>query len=492
MKPCLWIGCLWVSLSVWAQTPGDFPDQFKAFAEEQLAQWNAISVAVSIVKDGKVILAEGYGQRDPEAGLAANGNTLYAIGSCSKAMTATAVGILVDQKKLTWDSKAADLIPGFQLRDPTATALLTPVDMLSHRSGLPRHDSAWYGTNFTRRELIQNLRFLEPSAELREVFQYNNLMYMAAGVLVEEVSGQSWEAFTQEHILNPLGMKRANFSVTAMQKDDNHALPYEQRQGKNERVDFRSIDAVGPAGAINASAREMANWMLLNLGEGEFADQRLIEAGTLQKIHMAHTAIPQPTIDPELGPASYCLGWSVSSYRGHLTLGHSGGIDGFRALVWLLPHQELGITVLTNLGGTPITNIMAYRAADLLTGLEPMDWAAKRKQEIEERRTAQEAEEEDKPVPGTKPTHALADYQGTYNHAGYGSVEIGVQGEQLHMTFHTFKIPLKHWHFDTFSATETVYEDTKLNFQTGEDGSIASLSITLEGAVDPIVFKRQP
>jgi CubicO group peptidase (beta-lactamase class C family) len=472
-----------------AQIPVDnFSRDFGEFVREQLQSWNVPSVAVSVVKDGKLVLAEGYGYRDPENKKPADGDTQYAIGSCSKAFTATTIGILVDQGKLQWDSKVVDLIPGFVLKDPIANAQLTPVDMLSHRSGLPRHDGAWYGTNFTREELIHNLRHLEPSAEFRERFQYNNLMFMTAGYVVEHVSGKTWEAFTQEHLLDPLGMTRANFSVEEMARDPNHALPFEQEDGKNERVPYRGIDAVGPAGSINASAREMANWMLLNLGEGEFDGKRIIEAATLQRIHLAHTALPRPYDEPEFGPVSSCLGWGVSSYRGQVILTHSGGIDGYRSTVWLLPNAELGITILNNVGGPPINNILVYRAIDLLLGMEPIDWASKRREEFEQQQAAQE---EDKPVGGTRPTHALVDYAGEYVNPGYGSVTIVNQGPDFNFTFHTFSSTLKHWHYNVFTIADTQYEDTKVTFHVNEDGAINSLAIDLESSVGPIVFERK-
>ena len=209
-------------------TEQEFLDYIRKQAEDGLKLWDSPSVAIGIIKDGKVVLCEGFGHRDVEAGFPATGKSLYQMGSCSKAFTSALVAILVDQGKLSWDEPLINYLPNVRFLEDYTTSNLTMRDILSHRSGLPRHEYAWYGTDFTKEELVFNLRYLEPNKPIRTKFQYNNYGYILAGYAVEKITGKTWEECVQEYILNPLGMERSNMFVDATTTDPDHAEPYDR------------------------------------------------------------------------------------------------------------------------------------------------------------------------------------------------------------------------------------------------------------------------
>lgn len=255
------------------------------FVEQVMKDWHVPGLAVAIVKDGQVVYAKGFGYRDVKKELKVTPDTLFAIGSCSKAFTATALAILAGEGKLDWDKSVRDYLPDFRLHDAYATAQLRPRDLVTHQSGLPRHDLIWYGSPLSRKELFDRLHHLEPSKPLHAKYQYNNLMFMTAGVLIERISGSTWEEFVRRRILDPLGMKTSTFSVNDSQKTSNFSLPYQEQKGEVKEIPFRNIDAIGPAGSINSSVNEMTRWLLVQLGKGKFEGRQVIPEKNLGEVH---------------------------------------------------------------------------------------------------------------------------------------------------------------------------------------------------------------
>ena len=250
----------------------DSIDGLGKFIDEQLQISKVPGLAIAIVKDGEVILSQGFGKRNIDQDLEATAETLFAIGSCTKAFTTTAMGILVDEGKLDWDKPVREFLPTFKMFDPYVSDHMTPRDLVCHRSGLPRHDFMWYGAPYTRQEIFDRLQYLEPSKDFRAVWQYQNLMYMTAGYLAGQIAGCDWEAFVRQRILDPLDMHSSNFSVDASQQAPNFAIPYNEKDDVVRPIPFRNIDAVGPAGSINSSVSEMARWLLLNLDKDKHGD----------------------------------------------------------------------------------------------------------------------------------------------------------------------------------------------------------------------------
>ncbi len=352
---------------------------FDAFVEAQMKEWKVPGVAIAIVKDGKVVLERGYGQRDVKGALAVDAATLFAIGSSTKAFTALDLALLVDEGKLEWDKPVVSYMPDFKLQDETATKLMTPRDLLTHRSGLPRHDLMWYGSNATREEMYGRLQYLQPSASVRNRFQYQNLMVMTAGILAGELTGTTWEAFTRERILVPLGMESTVFSAPDAEKSGNLSKPYELKKDTEELTEmaYRDVRALGPAGTIYSSANDMADWLRLQLGDGTLDGKRIVSATQLAETHKPQMVAESPFVYPEKPIVLYGLGWFVQPYRGHARIHHGGNIDGFSAMVSLMPDENAGAVILTNLNGNPLAMILADAIHDRLLELEPIDWSGR-------------------------------------------------------------------------------------------------------------------
>jgi CubicO group peptidase (beta-lactamase class C family) len=477
-------------------------DGFDEFVESAMKSWSVPGLAVAIVKDGKVVLAKGYGLRNVQRKLPVTPDTLFAIGSSTKAFTTMAMGILVEEGKLAWDEPVTKYLPTFELKDKVAGAGMTPRDLVTHRSGLPRHDLVWYNANRARAEIVAGLRYLEPNESFREKFQYQNLMFLTAGHLAAEVAGMSWEEVIRTRIFDPLGMKNSNFAVGMSQKGPDFATPYTLKEKIAVDIPFRVIDTVGPAGSINSSVNDMAKWLLLNLGGGAIAGKRIVAARQVQDMHRPQMVIqtfPGLFEDPEIQQPAYGLGWFVESYRGKKRVHHGGAIDGFMAQVSFLPSEGIGVVVLTNLGGTPLPDIVARQASDRLMGLEPIDWngRALERRAVGEKASAaaKKAAGEERKI-GTKPAHTLDEYAGEYAHPAYGSVIVTANGGSLSARFHDMPMRLNHWHFETFRADleEKSLAELKLFFQffTDAQGEVDRLTVPFEPSVEPIAFKKLP
>jgi len=486
-------------------------DGFDNFVEATLKDWTVPGSAVVVVKDGEVILSRGYGLRDVERGLEVTPRTIFAIGSATKAFTTMSLALLADEGKIDWDTPVRQYLPSFTLYDTFATERMTPRDLVTHRSGLPRHDLAWYNSPASRAELVGRLRYLQPNKDFRTVWQYQNLMYVTAGYLVEVVTGRPWEEFVKERIFTPLGMGRGNLSVDDSKRTDDYALPYKDEDGKPVEIPFRNIDTIGPAGSINSSVEDMARWLLLHLSDGSLGDKRVVSAGQLAQLHAPQMVMPEgaglTTKYKEAPHASYGMGWFVQPYRGHDMIHHGGNIDGFSAMVAFLPAEQIGVVALSNRDGNPVPMILALDVFDRLLGLDRVPWNARHKEDDAEIKKAAERGKEKSAsdrVEGKGPSHPLADYAGEYEHPGYGVLTVTVQegdgkednsqqGAALTARYNNIDLALAHYHYDVF---ELVYDrfDLRLKavFSTNARGDIDSLSVPLELTTPDIVFKRLP
>lgn len=469
---------------------------FDQFITDMMKEWEVPGMAIAIVKEGQVIYSKGFGSRNVEKELKVTPQTLFAIGSCSKAFTAVTLGILVDEGKLEWDKPARDYLPSFKLKDSFASERMTPRDLVCHRSGLPRHDYMWYNSSFSRKELFDRLPYLEPSKDFRTTYQYQNLMFMTAGYLVGQIAGTTWEEFTKERILDPLGMKGSNFSVEDSNKAEDFALPYFKKEEKVIEISFRNIDTVGPAGSINSSVADMANWLLLNLNKGKVGDKQIISEGNLQEIHSPQMISSNRLRYDELFYGLYGMGWGITAYRGHIMLSHGGGIDGFTARVSLMPKDKLGLVILTNMSGTPLPSIIAYSAYDRLLGLDPIDWHKRIKEEGEKAKKEEEKSKKEKEKErklNTNPSHPIEDYIGEYEHPGYGVASVTKDGDQLKVVYNSIEFLMTHYHYDVFEIENEMFDITqKISFLADVKGNIHQAAIQMEPAVEAILFTRLP
>jgi CubicO group peptidase (beta-lactamase class C family) len=378
---------------------------FDEYVTKAISDWKVQGCGIAIVKNGAVIYAKGFGYRDVKNNLPADENTLFAIGSCTKAFTSTGVCILVDQGKIDLDKPVISYIPTFRLYDDYATMNITPRDLMCHRSGLPRHDFVWYGSDFSRKEIIDRLRYLEPSKPFRTTFQYQNMMFLTAGYLTEQVSGMQWEDYIKENILTPLDMSNTDFTVKAMQQTSDYSKPYRDEKGTVKEIPFRDIPAMAPAGAINSNVKEMANWIIMQLNNGNYNGKQIVTSSSMNEMHTPQMVSPGG-MNKDVFYHSYGLGWDITSYRGHLRVEHGGNIDGFTAEVALYPMDSIGIVVLANMENTTLVSIVRNYAMDKFFGLEEIDWSARFFPDFkksEENNNEEESNKDKDRVPDTEP-----------------------------------------------------------------------------------------
>jgi CubicO group peptidase (beta-lactamase class C family) len=468
-----------------------------AFAAEQLKEWKTPGAAIGVAHDGKVILLKGYGYRDLEKQLPVTPETLFAIGSITKSFTVTLLGMLSDENKLDWDKPVRAYLPGFALQDEVAATRMTPRDLVTHRSGLPRHDALWYGSPLTRMQMFERLRYLEPSRDFRQLYQYNNLMFMTAGILAEQIDGKSWEQQIREKIFAPLGMRLSNLSVSESQKAADFAQPYQEIKETMKKVPFRNIDAVGPAGSINSCVADMMAYAEMHLKRGKQGERQLLSAAMAGQMQAPQMVMPGEPPFAELSGSSYAMAFTVHYYRGHKVVSHGGAIDGFTALLGFLPAEKISVVILTNRSGSQVPATLSRYVFDRLLGLEVVDWT-RRLKEQQARQRASEEEARKKGYTGkregTRPSHDLKDYSGTYEHPAYGAIRVTESAGKLRAAFQAFDVPLEHFHYDTFEVPDSdtgPLDGAKVTFQTNVKGDIASLSVPLEPAVKEIVFTRK-
>ncbi len=472
---------------------------FDQLGEDALKALKVTGAAMAVVKNDKIVYAKGFGYKDLENKTPATPDTIFAIGSSSKAFTVFALGRLVDEGKLEWDAPVRNYIPWFKLYDQEAGARLSVRDLVTHRSGLPRHDLLWYNNKTASREdLVRALAYLPPTADLREKWQYNNLMFLTAGYLLETLTGKPWEEAVRSLVFEPLGMKRSNFSVLDSQKDSDFAYPYNFVDKAYEKLPFRDITNVGPAGSINSSVNEMARWVSVHLADGKFEGRDLLSASTVSDMHNPHMVTGAVSSSPDIAATAYAMGWFTDVYRGHRRVHHGGNIDGFSAQVAFLPDDGLGFVVLTNMNGTSYPELLVRTATDKILGLEAHDWIGEAVKQLEKAEGEIKKAEEKKitrKVPGTKPAHPLADYAGLYVHPGYGSLAVELAAGRLSFTYNAIKTNLDHGHYETFDGVvieDPTFKDFKLTFRTDVNGRVASVTGAFEPTIDDIIFAKKP
>ncbi|MEE9394502.1 MAG: serine hydrolase [Planctomycetota bacterium] len=470
--------------------------------EELRKEWEVPGLAVGIVKDGKVYLSRGFGTRDQNQDHPVTPKTLFAIGSSTKAFTALALGTMVAEGKLDWDEPLRTYLPDFALSEESVAARLTPRDLLTHRSGMPRHDMIWYNRkDIDIEKIYHSLRHLDLSADLRETFQYNNLMFATAGHLSAVLDGTSWPKVVRSRLLNPLGMNNSHVLLVDAKKTGDIARPFDLRDDKITEIPYRNIDNVGPAGSIFSSADDMCQWLKLFVGRGKVDGKTIVSGAILKEVCSPQMVMGGLTGSNDIGPSSYGMGWMIDSYRGRQRIHHGGNIDGFSALVAHFPNDGFGVVALANRNATPLPDLLLMRIADRLLDLEVRDWSSemmanKAKAKALEKKS--EALVEGKRVEGTKPAQVLESYVGTYEHAAYGSivVDLVANGDGLSVALNGLTADLEHWHYETFRALKNeedpTLKGTKFLFRTNVDGDISELEVALEPAVAAIKFGRAP
>jgi CubicO group peptidase (beta-lactamase class C family) len=471
---------------------------FDEYVNKALKDWEVPGVGIAIVKGDKVVLAKGYGVRKLGDPTPVDERTIFAIGSSSKAFTAAALAMLVDEGKIKWDDPVTKHLPGFELYDSYASKEMTVRDLLCHRSGLDRGDLMWYGSDFSRDEIIRRARHLKPSWSFRSQFGYQNIMYLAAGQIIPAVTGKSWDDFIKDRFFKPLGMAASSTSVNDLKSSGNLATPHGKIDEKVVAIPWRNIDNIAPAGSINSNVAEMTAWVRLQLADGEFAGKRLLSSGAVKETQKSHTIVPYDPpwslLFPEAHFVTYGLGWLLSDYRGRKVVEHGGNIDGMSALVAFVPEEKLGLVVLTNMSGSELRTALKLRIIDAFMGGEAKDWSAshlKTMKSFEAQGKAAEKKRNDERVKDTKPSLALDKYAGTYQDEMYGDVKVeqDESGKLLVRYGPAFMGDLEHWHYDTFQAA---WRDR------GMGKSLVTFTLNAQGKVEAVKiqnmadFKRAP
>lgn len=490
--------------STHAQTTDKRLAGIDTFINRILKEWSAAGVTVAVVEKNKVILAKGFGYKDFENKAPVTENTLFAIGSCTKAFTSSLLAFPLKDGKLDLDKPVNQYVSELRFIDDDLTNSITARDMMSHRTGLPRHDLAWYGSATKRDSLIYNIRFFEKTAPLRRLWQYNNFMFLAQGVLAEKLSGKTWETLIKEQLFTPLGMNASNTSMIDHVKSADYSFGYNEKDGVIKRMKFMNLDAIGPAGSINSNAKDMANWVMMWVNGGKFNGKEILPAAYYNQAISSQMVIGAglPTKEqPDVFFSNYGLAWFLANYRGHYRVEHGGNIDGFSSSTSFFPTDSIGIFVSVNQNGSPIPGIIRNTIADKLLGLKYKDWHRTQKTAVEKAKAAAKEKlkaDSSQRKMGTRPTHAITDYTGTFTNEAYGTLTIEQQKDSLVAKYNALTFKVKHYHFNYFNfipvadGVDAGEDDAmKGQFNINIKGEIESLSLPLQAGVKDIEFKKK-
>lgn len=483
---------LLLSLASTAQTP---EQKIERYVQQAIKDWNIPGCAIAIVKDGETVMSKGFGVADVRTGAPVTEHTLFAIASNTKAYTTAALATLVDDGRLDWDDKVVDHLPYFKMYDDYVTQQMTIADLVCHRSGLATFsgDLLWYGTDYSREEVIKKASQLEPVMPFRTGYGYQNIMYMAAGEVIEEVTGMAWDDYVSEQFLRPLGMKETYSSVRQLKEAKDISAPHNDVKGENVAIDWLNWDNIGPAGSLISSAHDATKWMKLQIGKGTLDGKTYWSEERSNEMWTIHTPKPLSGFHRRNFPSKhfsgYGLGWDLYDYEGRSVANHGGGYDGFISHTVLVPEEGLGAIILTN-NITSFAYAMqyvildAYLAPDedrdfgqVLLNYKRMDdkEAAKREETILASRL--------KDAPASLP---LSAYAGQYECTMYGGLTISENSDGLQFQFDRtplFTGRIEHFHHNTFRlhwGKQSMLPTGMMNFILNADGTIREVEVVCE------------
>ncbi len=470
-------------------------DSLEQYYQKALSDWNVPGMAVAIVTKDKVLFSKGFGIADIETREAVDDNTLFALASNTKAFTATALAMLVDEGKINWDDKVTRYLPWFKLYDPFVTESFTIRDLLCHRSGLETFsgDLLWYGSTFSRQEVVSKAQFLQPKYGFREHFGYSNIMLIAAGEIIPAVTGMSWDDFVASRILKPLGMNRSILHVSELPANQNVAAPHVYVQGQLKKIPWLDWDNMGPAGALISSAHDMAKWLQFNLNNGIAGQDTLMNQRRLFELQSPNTLIQVSEGSKAAFPSThfkaYGLGWSLMDYLGRKVVSHNGGYDGMISQTVLIPEENIGFVIITNSLSSLYYPLM-YKTLDvLLNNPEQKDWSKQILSRIkfgEEASAKKLIEMEESRNKKSKPSLSIDSYTGYYGCEMYDTVKVYKVKDQLYVQYaHTPGLlgELNHWQYDTYTIEFKAFPSLPKGFATFKinwEGNVEELEIFVD------------
>ena len=467
-----------------AAAPAPSLDSLDAYVEKARAEWNIPGVAVAVVKDDKIIYAKGFGVRELGKPGKVDADTVFAIGSASKAFTGAALAMLVDDKKIQWDGAVHDYMPGFELYDPYATRNATVRDLLSHRTGFISGSGwMWTGSGFDRNEIIRRLRFQKESLGFRNRYAYANEMITAAGEIVPAVTGTSWDDFVKARLFAPLGMTRSFTSITALKALNDVASPHGTVDGKVVPFPYRNIDNVGGAGAINSTVRDLAQWVRLQLGEGVYDGKRLIGQASINETRTGQMVPRGGGGIPPAKFSEYGFGWTVNEFRGRKVVQHGGAVDGMGSIVAFIPEERLGMVVLSNYYPSQLPYALAYKVFDTVMGTGTDDWSGLMRAQFDKLLAGRRAQLRPPATGPASPALPLDRYVGKYTSELLGDATVSIDKGALMFTRPTASAVLMHDRANQFRARWTslsirsVFDDTPVGFTLNPAGEVAALDL---------------
>ena len=475
---------------------------FDEYMAKVLKDWNGPGIGVGIVVGDKLVFTKGYGYRDYEKKLPFTPGTVCPIASNTKLFTAVAAGMLVEEGKLTWDKPVRESVPTIRFNNETLNNTVTLRDMLSHRTGITRHDTIWYKSDFTRRELFDRLKYLEPQEPMRQAFLYNNLMFAGVGYMIELQSGKTWEQFVRERILQPLDMKSTGYTIAEMVKAPEHGVGFTEKRDSFDLYRlpyYEDIEGVAPCGAIVSNIEDLSHWVIALMNDGMYHGKQVVPADVLKQTLQPAIGLPNTAAEQrgfwELLNAAYGMGRQTASYRGHLITYHGGDLPGFHSQVSFMPKEKIGVIVLVVGNHTaPLYNYVSYNIYERMLGLDQTPWIQRgldiRLKGKAAGTQARKKAGEDR-VPNTKPSHALADYVGDYENPAYGLLKVGLKNSELQFDFHKMKLPMTHFHYDRFDTPDDEQDGKwSVNFRTNPQGDVEQAVMSLDEA--EATFTRKP
>lgn len=459
-----------------------------SYVTQAAKAWDIPGLSVAVVHGDSVVFAKGYGVRELGKPGAVDANTLFAVGSTTKAMTVAALGMLVDSGRIGWDDPVVRHLPRFQLIDPAVTTTTTIRDILSHRTGLGTIDMIWYGAGGTVDDVVERLRYQPLASTPRSRYAYQNAMYATAGALLAEVSGLPWDRFLRERLFAPLGMSNARTSVVGLDTARNVATPHDMIGDALRPIAHRNLDNIAPAGAVYAGASDMAKWIRFMLDSGRLAGRRLLGEAAWREMFTPQFLIPSQSYYPTArlttpNFTAYGLGWFLQDYRGEFVAMHTGSIDGMVAIIGLLPAHDVGVVVLANRDHAELRHAIMWRVFDAYLGAPERDWSSEMRamyDSMAAQSRSRAAARENARVGGTKPSLALDAYAGSYADSLYGTLGVRRQDAALVIDFGPGRMAdLEHWHYDTFRATwrDPALGRSFVTFDMNHEGTVRAVRI---------------
>jgi CubicO group peptidase (beta-lactamase class C family) len=473
-------------------------ERFKAiddYIEKNIPEWHVPGCVVAIVYKDSLVHTKSFGFRDAEKHLPVTTETVFRIGSLTKSFTALSCAILNDQKKLDLDKPLISYLPDFKMFNEELTNQTTTRDLLTHRTGLPRYDKLTDYNSFTKEDVFKRLQYLEPTQPFRSTFQYNNLMYVMAGLVLERRSGTPWSAFIEQNITIPLSMSNTHFDLRHYEATANHAIGYEFDDSLVEMNNPKDEkDEQNPAGSMSSNALDLSQYAMALIHDGKFNGKCTIPENAIRNCFTPYIFTAGLKY-PEIFYESYGMGWFLNSYKGHLRINHEGNYDGFSASMCLMPQDTFAIIILTNLHQTSFTYVARNYIIDQMLGENITDWntrlhqnAAKMESKESARDSILSTQKKEK-----KPDIELKTFTGTYTNPAFGKIILSVFNKQLHYDFNGLEFGvLLQLSKDSFTADLTYDDQMRFTFIHDADGKISKLALPLEEALHhDIEFVKQ-